>query len=425
VPDKKWPDLSIMEGEVLYYLECKSLESPKAQSDLLAVEINLLLESMKINADIEILLNNQPLDLASIKSIVAQIRSMLESNNLQKYGENNVDIKITLLEHLQKAPLILPSGFMGGIGDVVTTGAIKKDSDGNIWLKNFNTINIKNKNLPSPKKSILREISKGYKQIRNIPDGALGVICIDISSYIHVGMELNSQDFLAVHEEAVKTINDFFKGPHFKRLSGIILTWNYQKRSPTGSVRVAMNMEVIVHDKSTRPMPKGFLKGEIKPQNMVVTRDISTVMNEAADLFESGRFFDAVDYYDMVTTHYPQMIEGWTYKAVSLIRIKKYPEALGSLKQALAIDSKNRTALDHLYLCYLKLGLIDNASNLIDEMIQLFPNDAFVWYNRAALSYEQGDKENARRYLKKCLEYKSDFQQATALSKKLDEDDDV
>jgi tetratricopeptide (TPR) repeat protein len=163
-----------------------------------------------------------------------------------------------------------------------------------------------------------------------------------------------------------------------------------------------------------------ILKGEFKSQNMVVTRDPSTVMNEAANFFEKGRFHDAVDYYDMVTTQYPQLIEGWTYKAVSLIRMKKYPEALGSLKQALAIDPKNKTALDHLFLCYFNLGLKDSASKIIDEMIQLFPKDALAWYNRAALFYEQGDKENARRCLKKCLEINSALQPAVALSERLD-----
>jgi pantoate kinase len=75
---------------------------------------------------------------------------------------------------------------------------------------------------------MINEISNGYKQIRNIPNDAIGIICMDISSYITAGMQHNSQESMAIFEDAKKTINDLFKGPHYKRLGGIIMTWNFQ-----------------------------------------------------------------------------------------------------------------------------------------------------------------------------------------------------
>lgn len=56
---------------------------------------------------------------------------------------------------------------------------------------------------------------------------------------------------------------------HTERLGGIIVTWNYKKMTPTGSIRVAINVDDIVHNKSTKPMPKEFLKGDYERENMV------------------------------------------------------------------------------------------------------------------------------------------------------------
>lgn len=52
-------------------------------------------------------------------------------------------------------------------------------------------------------------------------------------------------------------------------------------------------------------------------------------------------------------------------------------------------------------------------------MIQIFPNDAQLWYNGAQMFYEQGDKENVRHCVKKFLEYMSDYEVAMNLSEKL------
>jgi tetratricopeptide (TPR) repeat protein len=83
----------------------------------------------------------------------------------------------------------------------------------------------------------------------------------------------------------------------------------------------------------------------------------------------------------------------------------------------LAIDPKHRLSLLNLAQCYADLGMKDNASKTLDDMIQLFPNDAQLWYNRVLMFYEQDDKENAMRCVKKSLEYKSDYEPAMNLSK--------
>lgn len=46
--------------------------------------------------------------------------------------------------------------------------------------------------------------------------------------------------------------------------------------------------------------------------------------------------------------------------------MKKYPEALSSLKQALAIDPKHRLGLLNLAQCYADLGMKYNASKILD-----------------------------------------------------------
>jgi tetratricopeptide (TPR) repeat protein len=103
--------------------------------------------------------------------------------------------------------------------------------------------------------------------------------------------------------------------------------------------------------------------------------------------------------------------------------MKKYPEALSSLKQALTIEPKHRLGLLNLAQCYADLGMKYNASRTLDDMIKLYPDDAHVWYNRALMYYDQGHKENARRCVKKSLEYKPDYELAMNLSEKLNKND--
>jgi hypothetical protein len=134
VSDKKWPDLLISEADKSYYLECKSLESPKALYARLSVEILQLLEKMKINAQIELLLNRQPSDSTAITTITAEIQSMLQSGTMQKCDESKADIKITLLDNLYKGDLISPGG--NADYDYLAIGSWgKRDSDGISWWK--------------------------------------------------------------------------------------------------------------------------------------------------------------------------------------------------------------------------------------------------------------------------------------------------
>jgi hypothetical protein len=88
--------------------------------------------------------------------------------------------------------------------------------------------------------------------------------------------------------------------------------------TPTGAIRVAINVDGVVHDKATRPMSKEFLKGDVKGQDMVfLPRDPAEVIEEGIALSSRGKVENSVDYFDVVTTLYPQLIEGWINKAIS------------------------------------------------------------------------------------------------------------
>jgi hypothetical protein len=124
---------------------------------------------------------------------------MLQSGTIQKCDESKADIKITLLDNLYKGDLNSPGG--NADYDYLAIGSWgKRDSDGISWWKDPRVIVVKNKNRPLPKRAVINEISNGYKQIRNIPNDAIGIICIDISSYITAGMQYNSQEFMAIFE---------------------------------------------------------------------------------------------------------------------------------------------------------------------------------------------------------------------------------
>lgn len=89
---------------------------------------------MKINTQIELLLNRQPSDSTAITSITAEIQSMLHSGTMQICDKSKADIKITLLDNLYKGDLISPGG--NADYDYLTIGSLgKQNSDGISWWR--------------------------------------------------------------------------------------------------------------------------------------------------------------------------------------------------------------------------------------------------------------------------------------------------
>jgi len=119
--------------------------------------------------------------------------------------------------------------------------------------------------------------------------------------------------------------------------------------------------------------------------------DAQYLMSQATHLSGTGRFDEALSYYDRVLKDDAENVRALVGKSIALRGLKRLDEAEKVLKEVLAIDYYNSTALDGLVKCY-------------DEKLMLNPRDEEIWIARGDLLVELGRNDEALRSFRTVLE---------------------
>jgi tetratricopeptide (TPR) repeat protein len=95
----------------------------------------------------------------------------------------------------------------------------------------------------------------------------------------------------------------------------------------------------------------------------------------------------------------------YTYHiADAYYKLKKYPEAIDKLDEALRLNSLNATAYDTKGLALHNLGRYDEAAEYFDEALKIDPSRAHVWMNRGDALDHLGNYREAIKFYHKALE---------------------
>ncbi|MBV1929863.1 MAG: tetratricopeptide repeat protein, partial [Gammaproteobacteria bacterium] len=155
-------------------------------------------------------------------------------------------------------------------------------------------------------------------------------------------------------------------------------------------------------------------KGAFKRYDQAVAVDTSTDMQasrELADaLFSHARFAEAVPYYQAVWQADPQDGRVGYRLAETLQRNKNFAEARNVLEQLEAAIGKSATSLMLKAQIAHHQGQKDQALVLLDEAVDLVPEEAMIYYQRASLLLDDVDRESrVIKDLRKVLELAPNF----------------
>jgi len=117
----------------------------------------------------------------------------------------------------------------------------------------------------------------------------------------------------------------------------------------------------------------------------IVLFQISTSAIAQGDrLVKSGRYEDALFYYERAIRMGSKPASAWTSKGVALKRLGKLDEALRCHNVAIKIDPKNEIAWCNKGDIYFKSGAFEKAIECYDAAIEMRPKYAIAWNNKGA-----------------------------------------
>lgn len=153
---------------------------------------------------------------------------------------------------------------------------------------------------------------------------------------------------------------------------------------------------------------------EISPENAIRWRD------KGDSLKESGRYEEAIAYYDKALEIDQRNPRTWRHKAYALRELKRYEEAIKCLENALELDPKH-FAWRAMGDCFNDLGRYGEAIKCYDKALELKPAYERAWDHKGRALFNLKQYKEAIRCFDKALKINPTFEQALS-NKKCAED---
>ena len=127
-------------------------------------------------------------------------------------------------------------------------------------------------------------------------------------------------------------------------------------------------------------------------------------VDKGLDLDEQGKYYEAMQAYDMAIAIDPQDVVAWNNKGDVLRLQGKYDEAIEALDKAIKIDPELAVAWYNKGLARDNQGKYDEAIEAYDEAIKLDPQYALAWNNKGNSLYRQGKYNGGVQAYDKAIE---------------------
>ena len=160
-----------------------------------------------------------------------------------------------------------------------------------------------------------------------------------------------------------------------------------------------------------------FMLGKWFPGNA----EPKTIINEGVRLSESGKYEEAILYYEFALKLSPYIAEGWNNKGNALNIMKRYPEALKCLDNALKLNPHYASAWMNKGISLANLGYIQEALRCFDKAIELNPNLAQAWYNKGLILFSLGKIKESLSCANVALRINPKYENARKLKEKSEE----
>ena len=153
---------------------------------------------------------------------------------------------------------------------------------------------------------------------------------------------------------------------------------------------------------------------EISPENAIGWR------NKGDSLKKSGRYEEAIAYYDKALEIDQRNPRTWRHKAYALRELKRYEEAIKCLEKALELDPKH-FAWRVMGDCFNDLGRYGEAIKCYDKALELKPAYERAWDHKGQALFNLKQYKEAIRCFDKALKINPTFERALS-NKKCAED---
>lgn len=117
----------------------------------------------------------------------------------------------------------------------------------------------------------------------------------------------------------------------------------------------------------------------------------------------------ALIYTDIVIELKPDFARVYNLKAVILLNIKRYQQALENIDKAIELNPNLSFLWDNKSLILLELGFYKEALDCVNKAIELDPNNFFAYNNKASILFRLGKYKEALENIEKSLSIRPDF----------------
>jgi Flp pilus assembly protein TadD len=138
--------------------------------------------------------------------------------------------------------------------------------------------------------------------------------------------------------------------------------------------------------------------------------DISALMQRGKDLYDQGRYEDAVRVYSEVVRLKPDNEAAQSNLGSSYFRLQQIDNALAAFREAVRLNPNDAEALQNLGAGLAALGNYDDAIQQYLKAVAINPDLAPAHYSLGVLYQEQNNKDKAISELQRYLEIGTDAQ---------------
>lgn len=143
---------------------------------------------------------------------------------------------------------------------------------------------------------------------------------------------------------------------------------------------------------------------------------------QANELSQKRQFAEARGIYEEIAKKAPQSYLAAVNLGIAERQLGNYPQAITAFRRALELKPDDSFALTNLGTVEYRAGNIADAVQVLRQAVSVDEGSYLAHYLLGMALNEQGDREAARREVRKSLEFKPDYIPARELSSEIDEE---
>ncbi|MCP4677054.1 MAG: tetratricopeptide repeat protein [Deltaproteobacteria bacterium] len=172
--------------------------------------------------------------------------------------------------------------------------------------------------------------------------------------------------------------------------------------------QAAYNLGVIAERRGDNEGARSFYRQSYQMQS-----DYEPALAAYAHLeIRGGKINAAIDLLRERTTRFPKNLGLLNCYADVLIEAKRYKDAIAVAKQALKMDERNAVAMLRVGKANFMLGRFELAESVFSQVLKINPNEAEVYFLRAFIRIDEGQKAAAIDDFKTAIEKRPEYIEA-------------